>query len=70
MANIVLAQLKRSYGLSVWLLLTLLTAALLLYPVHLEPVYRPVQSPYIFDNFPLFASIYYAWIGILLFRSS
>lgn len=49
-----------------WIFLILLTGALLLYPVHLSYEGRPIQSAYIFDNLPLFAVLYCAWILLTL----
>jgi hypothetical protein len=52
--------------LLMWVLLLLLTAALLLYPVNVVFEYQPIQGPGIFDNLPLFAGILVVWALLLL----
>jgi len=49
-----------------WFALVLLTAALLLFPVHLIYEYRSIQAPYIFKNLPLFGALFYVWMLLLL----
>lgn len=50
-----------------WILLILLTAIVLLFPVHLEYEYHAIQSTYIFgNNLPLFGVLYLVWITSLL----
>lgn len=50
----------------VWILALSLTAAILLYPVHMRLVTAPIQSTAIIDNLPLFAALYYLWLLALL----
>lgn len=48
------------------MLLVLLTATILLFPVHLTYEYHPIQSLYIFDNLLLFGALFYIWLLSLL----
>ena len=50
-----------------WVLLILLSVALLLFPVHLINEYQPIQAPYLFDNLPLFGALFCIWMLLLLF---
>jgi hypothetical protein len=52
--------------LLMWMLLLLLTAALLLFPVHVVFEYQAIQAPGIFDNLPLFGGILVVWVSLLL----
>jgi len=52
--------------LLMWILLLLLSAALLSFPATLEFKYRPIQAPYIFNNLALFGVIFCVWISVLL----
>ena len=52
--------------LALWILLLLLTASILLFPVHLTLEYRAIQSTDIFDNLPLFGTLFYVWLLSLL----
>ena len=62
-----LPQVAEKYRLVIWILLLLLTMAILLFPVHLEYEFHSVQSPYIFDNkLPLFSALYSIWMLLLL----
>ena len=63
-----LALLAEKHRLALWILLVLLTAIILFFPVHLaEYEYHAIQSPYIFgDSLPLFAALYVSWIALLL----
>lgn len=62
-----LSHIAEKYRPVFWILLLLLTTAILLFPVQLEYEYHPVQSPYIFgDNLPLFVSLYCLWMLLLL----
>jgi hypothetical protein len=50
-----------------WTLLLLLTAIILLFPVHLRYEYHAIESVYVFgNNLPLFGILFYVWLGILL----
>lgn len=49
-----------------WVLLIALTALLLLFPVHLINEYHPIQAPYLFDNLPLFGTLFCLWMLLLL----
>jgi hypothetical protein len=67
-ASLNIWQFTQNHRLSLWVLLLLLTAIILLFPVHLHFEYHAVQSLYIFgDKLPLFVILYYVWISILLF---
>jgi len=52
--------------IALWFLLILLTLSILVFPTHLVFEYRPVQSPHIFDNLPLFAVLFCMWLVVLL----
>ncbi len=66
-AMLKLSQVAEKYRPALWVLLFLLTMAILYFPVHLEYEYRPVQSPYIFgSNLPLFGALYCIWMLLLL----
>ena len=53
--------------LLLWILLLLLTALILLFPVSLRFEYHTIESLYIFgDNLWLFASLYIIWLATLL----
>jgi len=58
--------LPRNCRFALWMLLVLLTATILLFPVHLTYEYHPIQSLYIFDNLPLFGALFYIWLLSLL----
>jgi hypothetical protein len=47
-------------------LLLLLTAFLLAFPVSLVNEYHPIQAPYIFENLPVFGTLFCIWILLLL----
>ncbi len=49
-----------------WILLLLITASLLSFPVRLVCEYRPIQAPYIFENLPLFVGLFCTWMVVLL----
>ena len=55
-----------SNRLLIWILEIMLTCIILLFPTHLHYEYHPVQSPYVFDNLPLFSVIFAIWLGLLL----
>lgn len=62
-----LSQVAEKYRLVLWVLLLLLTMAILRFPVHLKYEYHPVQSPYIFgSNLLLFGALYCIWMLLLL----
>ena len=61
-----LSLFARNHRLSLWILLLLLTAIILLFPVHLTLEYHPVQSLHIFDSLPLFGALFYIWLLLLL----
>ena len=50
----------------VWGVVLALTAAILLYPVHLHLVDSAIQSVDIIDKLPLFAGLYYVWLLAIL----
>jgi hypothetical protein len=55
------------YRLILWILLLLLTASILIFPVNLQFEYHPVESLYIFgDNLLLFSILYVVWLASLL----
>jgi len=60
-----LSRLRGPRRVLVWVVLALLTSVLLSYPVHLTNQYRPIQAPYIFDNLPLFASLFCVWLVLV-----
>jgi hypothetical protein len=60
-----LITLSPASRLALWILLVLLTAGILLFPVHLSPEYHPIQSLYIFDSLPLFSALFYVWLLML-----
>lgn len=49
-----------------WLLLLVLTSALLLFPTHLTLEYQPIQSVSAIPDLPLFAALYVVWLAVLL----
>lgn len=51
---------------ALWVLLLLLTLTILLFPTQLELAYHPIQSVYLFDNLPLFGSIFCIWVVLLV----
>jgi hypothetical protein len=51
----------------VWVILLLLTVTLLVFPVHLIDEYHAVQAPYLFDNLPLFGSLFCIWLLLIIF---
>jgi hypothetical protein len=64
-----LSLLAENHRLGLWILLLLLTALILLFPVQLryEYHYRAIESIYVFgDNLALFAVLFYVWLAILL----
>mgnify|MGYP001093293298 CR=1 FL=1 len=65
-AQFSVSLLARNHRLGLWILLLLLTALILLSPVHLSHEYRIFQSPYGFDNLPLFGALYSIWMALLL----
>ena len=56
----------RNCRFALWMLLVLLTAIIVLFPVHLTYEYRSVQSLHIFDNLLLFGALFYIWLLSLL----
>jgi hypothetical protein len=64
--HLTLRLFARNHRFALWMLLVLLTAIILLFPVHLTYEYRPVQSLYIFDNLLLFGALFYIWLLSLL----
>jgi hypothetical protein len=60
-------NIKTSYRLILWILLLLLTASILIFPVKLQFEYHAVESLYIFgDNLLLFSILYVVWLASLL----
>jgi hypothetical protein len=52
---------------ALWILLLLLTAVILFFPVNVTDAYHPIESLYIFGNqLPLFAIVFYIWLTLLL----
>jgi len=51
---------------ALWVLLLLLTVAILIFPTNLKLEYHPIQSVYLFDNLLLFGCIFYVWICLLV----
>lgn len=50
-----------------WILLLGLTVSILLYPASIKPDYPlPVQTIYMFPNFPFFVGLFYFWMFLLL----
>lgn len=49
-----------------WVLLLVLAATILVYPVRLTCEYRSIQAPYIFDNPALFTALFTFWLAVLL----
>ena len=54
-----------AYRTLAWLLLLALMTAIFLYPATFEYEYHPVQSLHIFQNLPIFATIYCLWLLVL-----
>jgi hypothetical protein len=61
-----LTRISPQNRLLMWILLLLLSAALLLFPVNMVYQYHAIQAPYIFDNLPLFGAIFCVWVFLLL----
>jgi hypothetical protein len=62
-----LSQAVQNHRFGLWILLILLTATILLFPIHLHYEYHAIESIYVFgDNLPLFGILYYIWLAILL----
>ena len=62
-----LSQLVQNHRLGLWILLLVLTATILLFPVNLRYEYHAIESIYVFgDSLPLFSVLFYVWLGILL----
>lgn len=62
-----LSQVAEKYRLVLWILLILLTTAILIFPVHLNLESHTIQSTYIFgDNLPFFGVLFCLWIFLLL----
>lgn len=62
-----LLRVVRNHRFALWVLLILLTATILLFPLHLHYEYHVIESAYVFgDKLPLFGTIYYIWLAILL----
>lgn len=62
-----LSQVAEKYRLALWILLLLLTMAILMFPVHLEYEYHTIQSLYILgNNLSLFGVLYCVWMLLLL----
>lgn len=49
-----------------WILLLILTCLILFFPIHMSSQYRSIQAPYIFDNLPLFSSLFCLWILVAI----
>ena len=61
------SQLVQNHRLGFWILLLVLTATILLFPVHLRYEYHAIESISVFgDNLPLFGILYCIWLAILL----
>ena len=66
LSKISLARISPQNRALAWVLLILLSVALLLFPVHLINEYQPIQAPYLFDNLPLFGALFCVWMLLLL----
>ncbi len=67
MPKINIPELREGHRLGLWILLILLTAIILLFPVRLNYEYHAIESIYAFgDKLPLFTILFYIWIAILL----
>jgi hypothetical protein len=49
-----------------WVLLSVLTIGLFIYPARLTNEFQPVESLYVFQNLPFFAVIFITWFTVLL----
>lgn len=56
----------RNHRFGLWVLLILVTATILLFPVHLINEYHPIQAPFLFENLPLFGVLFCMWMLLLL----
>lgn len=66
-ASLNLSQTVQNHRFGLWILLIVLTATVLLFPVHLQYEYHAIESIYAFgDALPLFGVLYYIWLAILL----
>jgi len=61
-----LSSFAENYRPALWVLLLLLTAIILLFPVNMTFEYYPIQTLYIFDNLALFGAVFYIWLLLLL----
>ena len=50
----------------VWILLLLITAVILLFPINMTIEYHPIQAPYLFDSLPLFSGLFCIWMLLIL----
>ena len=66
-ASLNLSQVVQNHRLGLWILLLLLTALILLFPVRLRYEYHAIESVYAFgNNLPIFGILYYIWLATLL----
>ena len=57
----------QNHRLGFWILLLLLTATILIFPVNLRYEYHAIESLYVFgDKLPLFVILYCLWLAVLL----
>ena len=62
-----LSETVQNHRFGLWILLLVLTATILLFPVHLRYEYHAIESIYVFgDKLPFFGILYYIWLAILL----
>jgi len=69
MTNVSIFNLNWIKGINrtlLWVLLIILTAILLIFPVQSISEYHQVQAPYIFTNLPLFGLLFFIWLFLIL----
>lgn len=59
-------EIKPIHRLLLWIILLLLLVSMLLFPVHLDYAYHPIESLYIFQSLPVFAALFLIWMLVLL----
>jgi len=50
---------------TILLLILILTSAIFLFPIHVECEYYPLEALYLFNNLPLFSSLYLSWLSLI-----
>jgi hypothetical protein len=62
-----LSQAVQNHRFGLWTLLIVLTAIILVFPIHLHYEYHAIESIYVFgDKLTIFGILYYIWLAILL----